>query len=252
MPLKLQSISVVSRRTYKKLQFFFEDEQWLQISEKVKILPMGVDVLQLRKMNQNNCESIRQFLGLIDKRIILFLGRLSEKKGVIYLLRSFARLVAQIPESRLLIAGDGEAEGEIRTEIDRLEIKDSALLVGYLSQQEKNDYLSIAEIIVIPSIITKEGDAEGLPVVLLEGLATRKICIATRESGADDIIRDKINGYLVNAKDTVSLEEILIQLMSLPQNSLTEIKNHASDTAWKYDWNIIGRDHFDHLFREFI
>src|SRR5690606_4337786 len=129
------------------------------------VLPMGADPTLLDL-------PVRGGAG-VGPPTILFLGRLAEKKGVHLLLPAFAALRATHPDARLVIAGDGpwreRLERQARTGLGLGE--HAVRFAGYVTGDAKRALLAEAHVYVLPSITTADGDAEGLPVSLLEGLA---------------------------------------------------------------------------------
>lgn len=230
------AITAVSPRTLEKLRYFFTDAQWRQVEHKVAIIPMGVH-LQKSKLPSRRAETSQD---------ILFIGRLAEKKGVQYLLPAFASITEQFPTTTLTIAGDGPLLKELKKQAKALNIPAEHIsFSGHVSGKQKEDLLQKAGVYVIPSIITDSGDAEGLPVTLMEGLAAGKICIATNESGADNILENGKSGFLVPQKNVTSLKEALVSALSLPQKERTTMQHNARVAATRFDWSKIAQEHYD-------
>jgi glycosyltransferase involved in cell wall biosynthesis len=187
-------------------------------------------------------------LGIAGKSVILFLGRLSEKKGVVYLLDAFASLASSRDDLVLLVAGDGEEYELLRSHVDRIGIADSVNMLGYVTGESKKDCLQFADLLVLPSIITTDSDSEGLPVALLEGLAAGKICIATDVSGADDILTDGDDGFIVPQKDAHELATAINRGLDLDSVTRQKMMERARHRAAEFDWDIVAKLHYDHLF----
>jgi glycosyltransferase involved in cell wall biosynthesis len=102
----------------------------------------------------------------------------------------------------------------------------------------------------VPSIITDSGDAEGLPVSLMEGLAYGKVCIATNESGADDILIDGKDGFLLPQKDVDGLSAALVRAARLTPTERQAMTTAAQATAQQFSWPTIARQHYDFLFKD--
>lgn len=233
------AITAVSPRTLAKLQYFFSESQWKQLKNKVKIIPMGVfppsSPVLLSTKGQN----------------ILFIGRLAEKKGVQYLLPAFARIASDFLEATLTIAGDGPLLDSLKAQAKQLKIPEKQLhFAGYISGDKKQTYIEKADIYVVPSIITESGDAEGLPVALMEGLAAGKICVATNESGADAIIEDGKSGFLLPEKDSDTLAESLEKALTLSPEARRDMQVKATEAAEQFDWEHVARAHYEFLFKQ--
>lgn len=231
--------TAVSRRSMDKLRVYFSDKEWGHMIGNHQIIPMGVDIPE--KSSQKP-----------DANTILFIGRLAEKKGVQYLLPAFKTLHAKHAKARLVIAGDGPMKSQLEQQTKQLGIGAAVDFPGYVSGDAKRDIIEHADICVTPSIITTsgatKGDAEGLPVSLMEGLAYGKICIATNESGADDILTDSLDGYLVPEKNIDALSDALVRAFTLSAAKHDAMSNDARATAEQFSWDSIAMQHIKFLF----
>lgn len=234
---KATAITAVSRRTLQKLQNFFSDEQWQAVADKTRIIPMGVDTASNHPVSKQ------------AGKHIVFIGRLAEKKGVHYLLPAFSKVLKAHPTAQLTIAGNGPMDDELKKQAKDLGVLTKVAFAGWVDAKQKSTLLSKADIYVVPSIITKSGDAEGLPVSLMEGLAAGKLCIATRESGADDIITDEKDGYLVSQKDTNGLAQAITKALELDSAKRHTIQKQAEATAQQFSWDTIAKKHSEFLFK---
>lgn len=239
---RAHAFTAVSHRSMAKLQRFFSPEEWESIRRKGAIIPMGVTLPPSHGMQMSEPR---------DRTVILFLGRLVEKKGVEYLLQALAVAGAELGSSLAIIAGDGPLRGKLERQAHVLGLGTNVKFVGFVSGARKASLLQSADVFVVPSIITDSGDAEGLPVSLLEGLAHGKVCIATTESGADDIIVVDQNGYLVPQKDFRALSAALIRTTRLDHSTRCEIEDAARRTAEQFDWQQIARQHHELLVNPF-
>jgi glycosyltransferase involved in cell wall biosynthesis len=148
-----------------------------------------------------------------DHLTVLFVGRLVEKKGIEYLIKAFAPVAAGVPEVRLEIAG----EGPLRPSLERLS-SDCGLSTrisfhGSLSHGAVAALMRKASIVCQPSVTARDGDAEGLPTVVLEAAATAKPVVGTRHSGIPEIILDGKTGFLVAERDVGALADRLLALL---------------------------------------
>lgn len=234
-----RGISVVSRRSLEKLRRFFHEGDWESVSRKVEIIPMGVHLPATDAV---------QF-DAPKHAPIFFIGRLVEKKGVQVLLPAYARLLQDMGNPPpLVIAGDGPWRERLeRTAADLGLPKERVLFPGFLAGAEKQEALKQSGIVVVPSIVAADGDAEGLPVALLEGLAAGKVCVATRESGADDILASGENGFLVEGGSVGKLAEAMREALTLDEAERRSIAKRARETANLYSWPLVAERHYHHL-----
>lgn len=199
-----------------------------EFERKTKIISMGVYTKNFQK-NDNNRHA----------KNLLFVGRLVEKKGVEYLLESIPLIRNQIPDIKLTIVGDGPLRKNLENLAKKLAITDCVDFVGFKTGQEKINYFLSSSILVVPSIQTKNGDVEGLPVVIMEGMAAGKPVVASNVGGIKEIVRENENGFLVKPKSPSQLAERLIYLLGKP-NITKQMGQISFSLAKNYDWAVIG------------
>jgi glycosyltransferase involved in cell wall biosynthesis len=148
-----------------------------------------------------------------ERRTILSVGRLVEKKGMEYLIKAFALIAREAPEVRLEIAGDGP----LRQSLERLasECGLSARITFHGSRPHRvvASLMQRSSIVCQPSVTASDGDSEGLPTVVLEAAATARPLIGTRHSGIPEIIADGTTGFLVPERDVGALADRLLFLL---------------------------------------
>lgn len=237
---KAVSFTAVSRRSMHKLAAFFSEAEWNRLKSRSKVIPMGVDLLEAADPTHHP-----------DGNGILFVGRLAEKKGVQYLLPAFKDVLEKLPSTRLTIAGDGPWLERLKTQASELGLHETVTFPGYITGIDKQNLIDSHAVYVVPSIITDSGDAEGLPVSLMEGLAAGKICIASNESGADDILGDGKDGFLVPQRDAKSLTDALHRALTLPEDERLRMSALARETARQFSWPTIALQHIKFLLKDF-
>ena len=126
--------------------------------EKLWVHPIGVDL--------NECGHSEMPR---DKRIVLFVGRLVEKKGCIHLVHAMSRVQGSIPNARLVIIGDGPLRNELEREA--AQCCKEVVCLGQQSHAEVKRWMQRSRVLVAPSVCAKNGDSEGLPTVLCEAQA---------------------------------------------------------------------------------
>ena len=207
-----------------------------RIKNEVKIIPMGIYIKKFRM--KENKTLLRKKYGIKQKIVLLFLGRLAEKKGLKYLINALPLL--KNLDYMLLVSGHGPLRKDLETTVNKLNLKNKVKFLGYITEKEKIDYLSLSDILVVPSIITKSGDTEGLPATIMEGMASGIPIIATNVGGVKDIVKNNINGILIEEKNSKQIAEKLIYL-SNRKKFRQKISKNALKTSKNYDLSFIGK-----------
>lgn len=172
-------------------------------AEKITVSYIGVDTGRFKPAGTA--------LASRTKRI-LFVGRMVEKKAPLLLISAFAHVVQKVPDSELVMVGDGP----LRSQAERM-AKELALPVrftGALTSQQVLGQLHEARVFCLPSMTAENGDAEGLPISLLEAQACGVPVVTTAHSGNPEALIEGESGITVPEGDEKRLAEALIQAVS--------------------------------------
>ena len=126
-----------------------------------------------------------------DELVIGKIARLFELKGHRFLLKSAKEVISEFPKARFLFVGDGILKDEIKKQAIELGIDDKIIFAGLVPREKIPDYISIMDIIIHVSL------REGLARVIPQGFACSKPVISFSIDGADEIIKDGENGFLI-------------------------------------------------------
>jgi len=148
------------------------------------------------------------------EKYLLFIGRLVEKKGAIYLIESIKMLKDQ--NIRLLLIGEGEQKEEIEKTIVEKGMSERIRVMGSLSNSETLDILKNAYILCVPSVTAQNGDSEGLPTVILEAMACGTPVVAFDSAGISEAIENGVTGLLSEEKDVRGFADNIQHLLDSP------------------------------------
>jgi glycosyltransferase involved in cell wall biosynthesis len=207
---------------------------------KVTVIPYGVDTKRFQP-NASGAQKAKEKLSLKETRpIIIAMGRLVHKKGFSYFIKSIPHVLISKPNSLFLIAGEGDLRFDLEELADSLYIKKNFRMLGHLPWQDTQDYLALADIVVVPSIIDDAGNVDGLPNVVLEALSTGCALVASEVAGIPEVITHNRNGLLVPPRDEHALSKAIIFLLDDP-GKRNELGTSARLTAENYlDWKKIS------------
>lgn len=178
---------------------------------RVHIVESGVD---LERFNPNhNPEPFLNRFGIKgNERIVLYVGRVAQKKGLETIIAAAPFVNEQFPDTRFVIVGEDMGLGKwVRREIEEKGLSRTFLLTGYLEQEELlvSAYNS-CNVLVLPS----EYEAFGL--VLVEAMACKRPCVATTVGGIPNVVKDRETGLLVPPRDPEALAQAICTILSDP------------------------------------
>lgn len=210
------------------------------------VVPMGVDTHDFTKTDAVAHLKIK---FNIEGPVVLFVGRLIDLKGIVYLIRAIPDILQQFPGLKTLIIGCGPQKDELMRLADAKGIRDHIIFIDEVSQEELVPFYSMADIFVLPSIVNQHGETEGFGVVLLEAMACELPVIASNVGGISDIIRDEDNGLLVRQKDPQAISSAIIRLLSDAHLRKKIVANGFQIVNEKFSWSVIS-DRFIKIYQE--
>ncbi len=163
-------------------------------------------------------EAVNQLRGLIDiqpdKTYLLYVGRLTEIKGVHVLIKSFITIHAQLPHTRLIIAGSSFFGGAAKTDYERSlvelakPVSTAIIFTGFMPHDKLRYVYSAADMVVLPSVWQ-----DPCPLVVLEAMASGTCLLSTAVGGVPEIIKNGVNGLLVNANDVEKTAKVVVEIL---------------------------------------
>ncbi len=228
-----------------------EAEELMQLyaadPERLAIIPCGVDPRVFRPIRQADA---RQALGRDQcERLVLFVGRIEQIKGIDVLLRALALLFFRRPDLRsqicLLVVGgaldpdDDAPETEKVTELRRLvhahRMEDNVDFVGSQDQERLALYYAAADVCAVPSL------TESFGLVALESMACGTPVVATRVGGLQTVVEDGSSGLLVAAGDYQALAEAILAVLG-DHRLRVHLAHGARERAESFTWQRVGSE----------
>ncbi len=198
----LDGIVAVSENSLQRLRDFYPLE-----AVALEQIPRGVDPEALSPRILR--EELRRQAGTPgDAQVIVFVGSLTLEKRLDRLLRVFRRVLAELPDARLWILGEGPLRSEMEREATELGLLESIHLLGV--KEDVGSFLGAADLLLLTS------DTEGTPGVVLEAGAVGTPAVATRVGGVAECVVEGETGLLAEATDEEGLARNILELLRQP------------------------------------
>lgn len=147
---------------------------------------------------------------------LLSVGRLDPIKGFDVLLPALAELARRGVQFDSVIIGEGEERARLEAQRDALGLRDRVSFAGAQSNTAVRVAMAEATLMVMPCVVTPEGNADGIPNVLTEAMASGLPVVSTRVSGIPELIDDGVSGRLVEPNDALALADAIAQMLADP------------------------------------
>ena len=170
-------------------------------AEKVTVIYNGIDLRRFARPPSSEIEAHRARLGLSEGRVLLCVGRLEPEKDHAQLLRAFKKLLTKVNDITLVLVGPGRLEAELRALASSLGIAERVRFAGQISP--------IAPIFYLADVFVLCSWREGLPLVVLEAMASGVPMVLTSVGGIPEIVEHEKTGILVPARDESALAAAL-------------------------------------------
>jgi glycosyltransferase involved in cell wall biosynthesis len=178
--------------------------------DKIVVIPNGRDLGQFAPGRHR--DAVRKELG-IDRHVpvVAMVGRLEAQKGHVYLLDAWPRVVAEYPDARLVLVGEGSLQDALVGQARRLGVADTVLFTGFRSDVPR--ILDAIDVLALPSL------HEGMPLTVIEAAATGRPVVATAVDGTPEVVRDGETGLLVPPADPPALTRALVAMLGDPERA---------------------------------
>jgi glycosyltransferase involved in cell wall biosynthesis len=200
----------------------FYKERHPQIADRVEFLPTSVDQSLFRafapeERAATRADLVRELGDAADgDRFVLFVGRLERQKDPLLLIDTFAAAWRQDGSLRLLVVGEGGLRQAAEARANEAGVAHRVTWLGARPRGDLPGLMNAADALLLPSLF------EGMPITVLEALATGLPVVATAVGEVPLVVRDRVNGRLVESRTAADLADALLWTLKQPRAALAE------------------------------
>jgi glycosyltransferase involved in cell wall biosynthesis len=209
-------------------------------SAKPYVYPFCVDV-SVFSPNKKSQQLRKQYAG--DNALLLFVGTLTERKGIDHLIRSLPLIRKTIPHVTLLIVGTGEWEKKMKALAHQLGVENNTIFAGPVSHTDLPPYYASSDIFILPSL------SEGFPLVVMEAMSSGTIPIVSDLPIFTDIQKQCPFLYIVKKKNPQDIADTVISLITNKKN-VPRLKEKARAYAVEnFNLDLQGKNYYNLIYR---
>jgi glycosyltransferase involved in cell wall biosynthesis len=201
---------------------------------KVAVISMGVDLKEKFVPTSHNIRA---------SKMLLFVGRLVEKKGLNILIDAMPRILARFPDVQLTVAGSGPLEANLRKQCRSLGLTDQVAFLGSQPQSKLPGLYQQAAMAVFPFIRAKDGDQEGLGLVVIEAMGCGCPVIASDLPAVRDTVKHGKTGWSVTPGDSIVLADRIITALENPDQLRNMADPARNRVVELFDWQIVAKNY---------
>lgn len=170
---------------------------------------------------------------------ILFVGSLYEHKGLEIIIQAMPTVVLEVPQVKLIIAGQGREDYKKKIEkmIEAFKIKENIEFLGQKSNEEILQLISKSEVMVVP----EQWLSDFGPIILIEAMALGKPIVASRIGAIPEFIEDGINGFLVERNNSGQFAQKIIWLLKNKESASLIGKKAKERVRFLYNSDPVGK-----------
>ncbi|MBV1901568.1 MAG: glycosyltransferase family 4 protein [Kordiimonadaceae bacterium] len=199
---------------------------------KITLIPNGVDIA---RFNGAVNPDVIGSLGLPAEGYILAFGRLVARKGFDRLLSAWPLVLAEMPEAKLVIGGEGPLEQALKDTLKRDQLSGSVTMLGWIDAEALPSVYGAADLFVMPNRTLPDGDTEGFGLVLLEAASMGVTSLGGKAGGTTEAVIDGITGLLLDGNDVQKIAAGILRLMQdVPLRAKLGVAahKHARANGW--------------------
>lgn len=210
---------------------------------KIKIIPNGIRPEAYQSANKK--PSLERFHFNHDQKIVFYIGRLVQEKGIQILLEAAPLILERFPQTTFVIAGKGPFEANLKDRTRELGLEGKVHFLGYIDDQARNDLYHAAAAAIFPSLYEPFG------IVALEAMASGTPVVVSSVGGLDEIVEHEKDGLKVYPNDARSLSEQVCRILAAEDWAASLAERAYVKAVNIYSWKKIARQTAE-LYEEII
>jgi glycogen(starch) synthase len=202
-------------------------------ADKVVVIPNGIEVPDEFYCPVPELDTLHAHYAPNGERLLLFVGRIVHEKGLQVLIRAMPRILADYPNTRLLVAGkNGSSYHDMAYELN---VDNAITFLDYVSDRERDCLYRIADAAIFPSLYEPFG------IVALEAMAAGCNVIASSVGGLGEVVRHLHNGLTVLPDNPMSIVWAVNQVFADPQAAARRRAAALDEIRSVYNWKRVAQ-----------
>lgn len=181
-----------------------------------QVIYNGADQHRFNQVNPSKRESLREQFGIGQRPTLLTVGNVTPRKGQDNVIRALPHLTEKFPDILYLVAGLPSHREPFQKLAEQLGVADHVRFLGAVSDQDIVDLYNAADLKLMTSAITADGDMEGFGIAAIEAGLCGRASIVSGDSGLAEAVIDGETGLHVNPKDPIDVADKISQLLDDP------------------------------------
>ena len=180
----------------------------------VEVITNGADQIRFEVLPSNQISETRKSLGFENERLLMTVGNVTERKGQDLVIRALPQILAQAPNTHYLMVGLPTRKAELIRIAEALGVADHVHFLGRVENKRLVSLLNTADVFVMTSRFTSEGDSEGFGIAAVEAALCGKPAVVSGDSGLSEAVVDGETGIVVPQNDVHATANAILTLLN--------------------------------------
>ena len=202
---------------------------------KIDVIPNGVTADRFARWEGLDLSRFRSMYALPEERVVLYVGRIVQEKGLGPLVEAVPRVLAEHPEAKFVIAGMGDLMEPLRHRAWQLGVGSKVLFTGYIPDEDRDRLYKVADCAVFPSLYEPFG------IVALEAMAARAPVVVSLVGGLQEVVKHGETGITVYPDNPESLAWGINHTLARPDWAAQRAANAYKLVLEEYNWARIAQ-----------
>ena len=203
-------------------------------TDKIDVIPNGIVTTPFDELDGVDLSEFRARYAAPTEQIVFSVGRLVYEKGIQVLIDAIPRVLAQQPNTKFVIAGTGGMSDALHQQADALGVSSRAFFTGFISNEDRNRLLKIADCAVFPSLYEPFG------IVALEAMSAKTPVVVAEAGGLREVVEHGETGITVYQGSPESLAWGILHTLQHPEWARARVKNAYRRVREEYGWDYIA------------
>ncbi len=218
-------------------------------ADKIDVIPNGVNPANFDRLATFDLTEFRRNYAAPDEKIIFFVGRVVEEKGVRVVIESAPTVLASYQKAKFIIAGSGPQLQYFRDMVLEMGLADRFYFTGFISDEVRDKLYKVADVAVFPSLYEPFG------IVALEAMAARVPVIVADTGGLTEVVTNHQTGIVVNPNDPGSLAWGILHTLQHEEWSQARVENAYLMAREVFNWRRIADQTiavYERIYQEYL
>jgi len=202
--------------------------------DKIDVIPNGVNSERFARWEGADLTRFRSMYALPEERIVFYVGRIVQEKGLHVLVEAVPQVLAENPQSKFVIAGTGPMLDTLRARAWELGVGAKVLFTGFISDEDRDRLYKVASCAVFPSLYEPFG------IVALEAMAARTPVVVSEVGGLREVVTHGRTGITVHPGSAMSLAWGINHFLIRPDWAAQRAQDAYQMARQEYNWESIA------------